>query len=123
MLCELTEDEVEFDVECLEESMHPRECMDSGDAEMDKADAAEILRRLKTNPWAWCTVKVTASWGGYRSSDYLGGCSYESEKDFKSGDSDYYADMKSSALAGLNAKLRAEYGKLKTLEVLRVKAP
>jgi hypothetical protein len=117
MIRELTEQEVHFDVECLEESMHPRDCMESGDAEMDKADAAEILRRLETNPWAWCTVKVTASWGGYRASDYLGGCSYDSERDFTSGDSDYFADMKASALAGLNAKLRVEAVKLEALRV------
>jgi len=123
MIRELTEEDVEFEVECLPEDMHPKECFCSGDEEVDKADAAEILRRSETNPWAWCVVKVTASWNGYRASEYLGGSCYESEEDFKSVDSDYYADMKAAALAGLNAKLRAEHEKLKSLEVPSVQDP
>lgn len=120
MIRELTEEEVHFDVDCLPEDDHPLGHFASGYAEWDKETVADILRRLEWTGWAWCVIKVTASWGGYRVSEYLGGCSYESEKDFTSGDSDYYEQMKSEALAGLNAKLRAEYDKL---EVLRVKAP
>ena len=43
------------------------------------------------NEWAWCTAKVTVTIGGLTATDYLGGCSYESESDFKAGG--YYSDM------------------------------
>jgi hypothetical protein len=120
MIRELTEDEVTFDVEYLPEDDHPRGHFASGDDEWDKQTVAKILSDMEWNPLAWCIAKVTVSWGGYRVSEYLGGCSFESEKDFTSDNSDYYDDMKRRALEGLNAKLRAEHAKL---EVLRVKVP
>jgi len=121
MLRELTEDEVEFDLTIEEMDKHPRGFFASDEPELDAQQVADIIARLERGDlWAWCTVKVTSSWGGHSASDYLGGCSYESEKDFTSGESDYYADMKAAALAGLNAKLRNEHEKLKALEVLRV---
>lgn len=122
MLRELTEDEVEFDLTIEEMDEHPRGFFASDEPELDAQQVADIMNRLRQGDlWAWCSVKVTARWGGYSASDYLGGCSYDGERDFMS--DQYYADMKHEALAGLNAKLRAEYGKLKALEVLRVQAP
>lgn len=43
------------------------------------------------NPWAWCYVKVTASYEGFTGYDTLGGCSYKDEEDFKQGG--YYENM------------------------------
>lgn len=43
--------------------------------------------------WGWCHIIVTASWKGLSASDTLGGCSYESEEDFRSS-WPYFEDMK-----------------------------
>jgi len=119
MISELTEDEVEFDLTIEEMDEHPQGFFATGNKKADARAVASIIARLKSGDlWAWCVVKVTASWGGYRESEYLGGCSYKDERDFKR--DDCYADMKAAALAGLNAKLRAEHEKLRGLEVLRV---
>lgn len=52
------------------------------------------------NEWAWCTVKVTASYKGLEASDYLGGCSYENRAAFVQGGG-YYDDMVTTALTEL----------------------
>jgi hypothetical protein len=123
MLRELTEEDVEFEAECLEETMHPSNWFDSGDTERDKEDADELLRQLETNPWAWCSVKVTAEWDKYEGSAYLGCCTCKSREDFAETYSGYYADMKAKALCNLNAEVRRAYEKLKSLEVPRVQEP
>lgn len=119
MLRELTEDEVEFDLTIEEMDAHPRGFFASDEPDIDAQQVADIIARLERGDlWAWCSVKVTASWGGYSASDYIGGCSYDGERDFMS--DQCYADMKAAALAGLNATLRRKHEELKALEVLRV---
>jgi hypothetical protein len=43
------------------------------------------------NYWAWCVAHVTVELGEFKGEDWLGGCSYESEEDFKKGG--YYESM------------------------------
>lgn len=54
--------------------------------------------------WGWCSVEVKVSYKMLSESDYLGGCSYKSEKDFRA-NSGYYEDMVSECLERLNAQL------------------
>lgn len=94
---------VKYRIECLPEDTVPYgNCLSSGDDALDRAEATRIERELaRGNAWAWCVVKVTAYYPGtgLMGIDYLCGCSYESEKDFKQGG--YYDDMKEAALSQL----------------------
>ena len=65
----------------------------------DDVPHKDINRRLDSGDvWAWCTVHVIAHWTNeegqeFTGDDYLGGCSYASEADFKQPHG-YYDDMK-----------------------------
>jgi hypothetical protein len=105
MLRELTENEVEFSVECLREDMQIEgNAMASGDDAFDKRVEEQIREDLEWNEWAWCTVRVVARWEGFEGDDYLGGCSYKSEEDFCTPDG-YFPDMKTRALEALNEEV------------------
>ena len=68
-----------------------------------------IRERLEQGDiWAWCSVEVRADWNGYTGSDYLGGCCYADEADFRQ-PGGYFDDMKVAALAQLNDKVRAAW--------------
>lgn len=70
----------------------------------DKATEKHIQDELDSgNTWAWCSVQVSAKYAGIEASDYLGGCSYQDEADFKAGG--YYADMVDQACYVLAGKL------------------
>lgn len=78
---------------------------DSGDAEQDRALEDSILDRLdRGDVWAWAYVRVQATAGGVTGEDTLGGCSYESEREFMQG-GDYGQDMIKEARADLRKKL------------------
>ena len=110
-LRKLTEKDVTFTIECLEEDL-PIEgnAMASGDDEFDRGVCRDIQRALdRGNLWAWCCVKVTATYRApngqtFRGTDYLGACSYESDKDFVRCN-DSCADMKDRALDDLNESI------------------
>lgn len=111
----LTERDVEFTVKCLPEDIP----VEGNASAIDDATDAEIVKDIydqleRGNQWAWCTVKVTAKWREFEGTDYLGGCSYKSEKDFTQ-PGGYYDDMKLEALADLNAKLIQIENSLKEL--------
>lgn len=103
MIRELTADEVEFTVEC-----HPEECSIEGNAcAHEGCDECHdwIRDQLDSgNEWAWCSVRVVASWNGHEGDAWLGCCSYEGKKDFIK-NSMYYDDMKQEALDDLNGRL------------------
>jgi hypothetical protein len=101
--------EVEYEVECLVEDMPIRgNCMASGDDVVDEDCAKEIESRLADgNDWAWCCVKVTARWHTFESTEYLGGCSYEDEEDFRKGG--YFEDMQDEALHILTNQIVAPW--------------
>jgi len=116
----LRPEDVVFAVECLPEDIPVRgNVMASDEPELDKAEEDAIIRRLDSGDlWAWCCVKVTATLEctsqrkGYVPTDvslvgvdYLGGCSYRNEGDFREGG--YFADMKENALEHLQSQVDA----------------
>ncbi len=99
----LPADVVTYKLEALPEDMHPR------DSFGDEEDAQWALDQLKRgNEWGWCVAKVTASIEvdgvTFEGHDYLGGCAYKSEADFR-GPSGPFGDMKVEALADLRRTL------------------
>ncbi len=99
--------EVEYTLEIIDEDMSVRGNVQvSGDDADDKLVEDQILNRLENGEtWAWCIVKVTATWHGVQGTNYLGGCSYTDEKEFKHPDG-YYEDMKAQALSMLKQNIR-----------------
>ena len=84
-----------FDISfyALPEESHPRDSFDD-----TCHDITEICRKIDNGTFAWFIAKVTASKAGIElASDYLGGCLYESCKQFVT-DNDYYADMKARVI-------------------------
>lgn len=110
----LTGNDVTFTVHCLEEIISVEGNASCIDPETDKQQETWIYAQLdRGNSWAWCTVKVTAHWENMHGSDFLGCCSYLSEKDFIEGG--YYQDMKNEALGYLNDQIKSMADKLAKL--------
>lgn len=94
-----------FEFEALPEDMSPRGHFASGNDEDDKAMEDQIINEYNSgNPYAWFVAKVTCKLGDFEGVDYLGGCSYKSEADFKN--DGYYEDMKEEAFQDLLRKLQ-----------------
>lgn len=93
-------EEVDFSIECLDENLQIEGNASAIDEETDKKIANKIRRQLAAgNSWAWCCVKVTATWKNFSAETYLGGCSYRNEKQFKQ--DGYFEDMKSETYQDL----------------------
>jgi ribosomal protein L37AE/L43A len=94
-----TMEDCEFEIVCEPEGMQPEGNASAIDEETDKQVLQEIYDQLESgNQWAWCSVHVICKWTDedgqeYKGDDYLGGCSYKSEADFKQ-PGGYYDDMK-----------------------------
>lgn len=88
----------------IDEEQPPcEECGGKGTIEVDLDEelATEIEERLERgDTWAWCQVGVTASYAGLTGSDFLGGCSYEDERNFVDSGG-YYDDMMTEAIEEL----------------------
>jgi hypothetical protein len=70
----------------------------------DAKTRAWIADQLEAgNEWAWCYVTVRVSYIGHHIEEHLGGCSYQSKRDFEKGG--YYEDMVRSCLKELAKKL------------------
>jgi hypothetical protein len=112
----LTQDEVEFKIECLEEEIEIHgNAQASGDHEYDVWVEDNIIRELENgNQWAWCCVHVIAQWHDFEGDDYLGACSYESEESFKQ-PGGYWDDMKAVALADLQTQIENALGAIEPL--------
>jgi len=103
-------------ISCEEEHVPVRgNALVSGDAEEDRRHEDMILEQLEWNPWAWCSVKVTATLGSFQGSDYLGCCSYASEEDFKASGG-YYDDMVDAAIEELTKELERAQKTLENVE-------
>lgn len=102
-----TINQVKFEIILHEEHASIRgNCMASGDDAFDEKCARKIERQLdRGNLWAWCTVEVKATYKGLTASDYLGCCSYSSERSFKR--DGYYEDMKQTAFDEIIKALKA----------------
>ena len=113
----LTRSDVSFSFtgEVMEEDTRPD--FQSGDPEYKEEDdrlELEALERLaKGDVWAWACVKVTAQWGSFSASTYLGGCSYKDEEEFIS--SGELASLEDDVLYKLNDTLESIFHRLSTL--------
>ena len=111
-------DEVRFSVEPEEEEMDFHGYYKSDEPESDRQLERWIERQLEMgNQWAWCSVRLTASWTDrfhrkwsgefgdkeYEGIDYIGGCSYKNERDFLKGG--YYEQMCEDAYEHLVRKV------------------
>ena len=119
---DLLENEVTFTLTAEQCDLPVRgNAMASGDDEQDAMVENAILYRLECGDvWAWAQVTVTATWidaGGttHTGVDYLGGCCYKDEADFRT-PGGYFDDMKHEALRDLNDKLRAAVERGQALE-------
>lgn len=98
--------DVTFTVEAEPELEDYTDHFDSGEPELDRDNEAWIAGQLRLgNVWAWCSVKVTATWTDelgkeYEGADWLGCCSYRSKRDFMQ-EGGYYTDMQNEAYAAL----------------------
>lgn len=101
-------DDVVYTLDVKQDELEVRgNALVSGDDAMDKECEDEIIERLNNGDvWAWAIIKVTASWNGIEGVDYLGGCCYKDENDFKQCN-DYYDDMKVRALEDLKHNIKA----------------
>jgi len=101
----LTKDDVKIEViaeECDYEIVG--NVLASGDDDLDKQAEDEIISRVKRGDiWVWASVEVRVTWEDLTESEYLGGCSYADEADFRE-NSGYFADMVAECLDRLNAK-------------------
>jgi hypothetical protein len=98
-------DEVRFILEVEQDESPVRgNAMASGDDALDKQVEDEIIERLNDGDvWAWAQVTVTAQFGPLEGHDYLGGCCYKDEEDFKQ-PGGYWEDMKQRAIDDLQAQ-------------------
>jgi hypothetical protein len=91
-----------FDIHfyALPEEMHPRHHFDDS---VD--DISDICDKINRGVYQWFVAKVTASKAGIElSSDYLGGCLYDSCEQFVE-DNDYYSDMRNSVIQQAKEKI------------------
>lgn len=102
--------DVEFTAEC--EDIDPRN-------HCEVEDAKYIIEQLNNgNDAAWFSAKVEISGKGFYETDYLGGCSYKSFKEFK--ESDYFADMIESCIDEINRRIESiNYGIKRRLAIRR----
>lgn len=99
-------EQVKFTVEALPEDIPIQgNVIVSDDPKFDAEVENDIAERLKSDIWAWCRVKVTATWEGLEGADYLGCCSYLSEESFMKG-STTYPEMRERAYDELITKLK-----------------
>ena len=101
-----TIDQVNFELIAHEEHVPVKgNAIASGDAKYDARVENKIIKQLDSgNIWAWCTVEVRGTYKGITESDYLGCCSYKSEKDFKK--DLYYLDMQRECFNRILENLR-----------------
>jgi len=84
------------------------------DDETDRKNEEEIYERLNNGDvWAWACVGVKVRWKGFAGEDYLGGCCYLDEADFRK--DAYFTDMVESALHDLARTLIESKDSLKGL--------
>lgn len=73
----------------------------------NEEDIKEIERQYNNgNEYAWFCAHVTVKYKGLEADDYLGCCSYKSERDFKE-NSGYYDDMVRGCIDEINRTITA----------------
>ena len=105
MPTQLTEDDVTFRVEIFPDDTPIRgNAIASGDDELDRQVEDAIIERLNGDVWAWCIVRVVASFGPLEADAVLGGCSYCDEAEFIE-PGGHYEDLKIEALGHLQQQV------------------
>lgn len=86
--------------------------MEGNASAIDDVTDARIIAELQAklddgNMWAWCDVRVRVTYRGQIERDaYLGGCSYDSESDFRNdAGKGYFSDLVDEAIGQINAAL------------------
>ena len=117
MLRQITKNECKISIHIEQDDQPVRgNAMASGDDTADRECENKVLARLNVGDvWAWANVEVCATWNGITGSDYLGGCSYADEADFKTGG--YYDSMVSEAVGRINETLAGMAETVKALEI------
>lgn len=86
------------------EDSHPADCFSYEEDEM-----LELCRKIDAGIYSWFAVRVEAYKGGILlGSDYLGGCLYDSPKQFIEMN-DYYSDMVDNAVKDARNALERLY--------------
>lgn len=99
-------DKIEWTIEAEPEDIPVRgNAMDSGDKDYDKKVEDRIIKRRSSNVWAWAAVTVRGSFLGLSTEEYLGGCSYRNEQDFRDGG--YFEDMQRTITDRLEEMVKA----------------
>lgn len=99
---ELKASEVEFAFTAEEEHIHPSDSF---------TEESDIVFALGGGAH-WFCAKMTATWNGYEGVTYLGGCSYNSFKEFLELEGD---NLRSEALDALNAEIKDACKKVSAL--------
>ena len=83
----LPDDQFKITIETMPETMPLKgNVVDTGLDWQDQQIEDEVREELENgNEWKWCQVAVNVEFRGNVATTYLGGCSYESEEDFKKG--------------------------------------
>lgn len=102
---------IDYEIKIHPEDMPVRGNVCAIDEDQDREAEDYVLAELERgNDWAWCMVEVRATveinGQTFHGSDYLGGCSYDSEEDFKRGG--YYEQMCDQAREDLLNYLKHE---------------
>lgn len=78
---------------------------DSFDSDiMTQEEVNQHYFNAESNTWYWCDVEVKAIWENIEISEYMGECSYKSEKDFIE-NSGSYSDMVKTVKAEMKSRL------------------
>lgn len=119
MSTELTPNDCAFTLTAEQDDIPVRgNAMASGDDEVDRAEEDRILNELDDgNVWAWASVTLTCTFGGFEGFDSLGACSYRDEDDFKQ-PGGYYEDMREQAFENLVAIMGEAADTLKSAGIL-----
>jgi hypothetical protein len=102
---------ITFTIEAeFESDIRPEDAFEDENGKDQELIQGIYARLAVGDTWAWASVEVTAEieFEGHKfyGTDYLGGCSYENEEDFKR--CDYYADLKKNAYDQLLKNLEAK---------------
>jgi hypothetical protein len=96
---------VEIELFCEPEDRSPEGDFASGDDADDAETVAWIRDQLdRGNEWAWCCAHVRVTYDGIVADEYLGGCSYHGEREFRA---ETMPEMVETCLDTINAQLAA----------------
>lgn len=99
--------EIVFALTAVQEDMFEPD-FDLGDEELNQEYRAKIAERLEQGDiWAWASVTVSASWGGFTGTANIGGCNYTDEADFRE-PGGYFGDMLRDAVADLLKEIKGD---------------